>query len=1020
MRRLPLVLQTGGRERAPERKGQNLMTGFHRRVQLAAALLSTCVFAPAPALAQAATRAFDIQAQPLANALTAWARQAHVQIFFPTETIRGVRSRALKGVMTDRAALDRLIAGSGLRVSSDDGRTVILTRSTPEPASSQANPPAAKTQAEEGGPIVVTGFRASLQTAREIKRKSDAIVDVVAAEDIGQLPDNSATEALARLPGVQIFRNRGEGQAITIRGITSVLTTLNGQEAYTGSSRRTLLNSYPSSIIKSMEVYKALTPDLIEGGIGGVVNVQLRAPLDLPKGIHAAGTLRTSYDDQSRKAFYNGDLLLNGHWSTGIGEIGVLLNASFLRRDYLESYREATALQATTVAATAADGTRLAAGLQIPAALLVKRPEGKYERPVVTGAVQWRPAYNLGFKLRATNITDLNKYNDNDFQTNIAANTALTNVTLVPGTNIVRSATFTATANSGPRSSNTRELLDTTQIEFGADWTSGIATLTSNLVYTSSRINTDEQLFLLAFNTAPVINAVFQNPDSRHGGLSYGYAGNIDLTNAGNFHVRAYSDTRTRQRGKGLQWRTDLDLDTGPGFFRSIKTGFRYANRSARYQYGTRLADLNALRLPLSAFPGGDHPKIVDTGFYGDDATVPTSWIGYDGSALSDPATFAALNKYVGTLSGQQTLFAGDRPAFDPLKTFEGDETTYAAYGQFKYGFGIGGIRLDGVVGARIVNTVLRIDGTQVQTTRSPATGNVIVVTNVPIHGRQNYVDVDPAASLVAHFTPKLQLRLAWTRTFNRPDFSQLNPSMSLIQNTNAAGYNATATGGNPDLQPVRSQNWDASLEWYFGRAGAASFALFQRDVHGFIVNTTVPDSPPGATGIVNVTRPANAGDGRIRGIEANLSTFFDFAPGMLRNFGGFANLTYIDHEQELPGLTATAATYVGPIPGISNTSFNSGLFYDDGKLRARVAYSERSGFTLAYNLANRNNDLKWFPITRLDASATYRFTPSISLSVEGQNLLGSPQRAYWGGQQTIDRVYFEGRVFSAALRFKY
>lgn len=975
-----------------------------------------------PAAAQ--TRAFDIPAQSLAAAIAEFGRQANLRIIAPADGLEGVRSRPIRGQQDARAALRQLIAGSGLVIASDKGGTIVLRRAGPPRTAPTATTAQADTASEDSSSdpaILVTGLRASLETAREIKRKSDAIVDVVAAEDVNQLPDNSATEALARLPGVQIFRNRGEGQAITIRGISQVLTTLNGQEAYTGASRRTLLNSYPSSIIKSMEVYKALTPDLIEGGIGGVVNVQLRAPLDLPKGIHAAGTLRGSYDDQSRKFFYNGDLLLNGHWSTGIGEIGVMLNASYVRRDYLESYREATALQNTTVAATAADGTRLAAGLQIPAALLVKRPEGKYQRPVITGALQWRPAYNLGFKLRATNITDLNKYNDNDFQTNLAANTALTNVALVPGTNIVQSATFTATANSGPRSSNTRELLDTTQVEFGADFTSGIATLTSNLVYTSSRIQTDEQLFLLAFNTAPVINAVFQTPDSRFGGLSYSYAGNIDLTNANNFHVRAYSDTRTRQRGKGLQWRTDLDLDTGSGFFRSLKTGFRYANRTARFQYGTRLADLNALRLPLSSFPGGDQPKIVSTGFYGDDASVPTSWVGYDGAVLGNADTFAALNKYVGTLSGQATLFAGDRPAFDPLKTFEGDETTYAVYGQFKYGFPIAGIDVDGVVGARIVNTELSIDGTQVQTTRSPATGNVIVITNVPIHGRQNYTNVNPAASLVAHFTPKLQLRLAWTKTFNRPDFTQLNPSMNLVQNTTTAGvYAGVATSGNPELQPVRSQNWDASLEWYFGRAGAATLAFFQRDVHGFIVNAAEPDSPQGATGVVTITRPINAGDGRIRGIEANVSTFFDFAPRFLRNFGGFANFTYIDHEQELPGTTATAATYIGPIPGVSNTSINTGLFYDDGKLRARVAYSERSGFTLAYNLANRNNDLKWFPISRFDASMTYRFTRNVSLSVEGQNLLGSPQRAYWGGQQTVDRVYFEGRVFSAALRFKY
>src|SRR4051812_39738012 len=100
------------------------MTGHLGRARIAALLASSCVLAAAPA--HAADRHMSVPAQPLAAALTDWARQAHVQIFFPTESIRGMRSRALAGIMAPRVALNRLIAGSGLKVTSDDGRTVIL------------------------------------------------------------------------------------------------------------------------------------------------------------------------------------------------------------------------------------------------------------------------------------------------------------------------------------------------------------------------------------------------------------------------------------------------------------------------------------------------------------------------------------------------------------------------------------------------------------------------------------------------------------------------------------------------------------------------------------------------------------------------------------------------------------------------------------------------------------------------------------------------------------------------------
>lgn len=960
-------------------------------------LFAAAVAFACPAHAQ--ERAFDIPAQPLPSAIATLGKQARIRIVAPGEGLEAIRSRPVKGMMDVRTALGRLIEGTGLEIAADDGGRIVLRRAAAKVTAADPLPSA------DPDPIVVTGFRGSMNITREIKRKSDAIVDTVAAEDIGQLPDNSATEALARLPGVQIFRNRGEGQAITIRGISHVVTMINGQEAYTGASRRTLLNSYPAGLIRSMSVYKALTPDLIEGGIGGAVDVQLRQPLDFRKGVTVAGTLRGSYDDQAKKGFGNADLLVAGKWETGAGEIGVLVNASYLKRDYYESYRESLQPQVN------------AAG-QIPTGILLKNPKGSYERPVITGEVQWRPAYNLGLYLRATNVTDDNEYTDTDLQTNIAANTRLSNVELVPGTDIVKSASFTATPNSGPRSNHTRQLLDTTQVEFGADFTSGIATLTTSAVYTTSRIETDQQLMLLAFNQAPVIDAVFQS-DSKYGGLSYTYR-DADLTDIDQFHVRAYSDTRTRQRGKGLQWRADLNLDTGTGFFRSIKAGVRFARRSADHRTGTGLADLNALNLPMSAFPGGAEPVNLTRGVSADDAVLPGGWVGYDAGWLERIGNVKQLNTYVDGLLTTKLFTDDGRPAFAPQSAFDGTEKSYAAYGQVKYGFDLGGIEIDGVAGARVVNTKLDINGTQYAVSRSPTSGGN-VTTYTPVNARQDYWDVDPSISAVAHFTPELQLRLAWTKTFSRPDFSQLNPSQTFAQVLAGSGaYTGRVTSGNPDLLPIRSTNWDASLEYYFSRAGAASIALFQRDVKNYIVNAIEQDdSIPGALGIVDVTRPINAGDGTIKGIELSASTFFDFAPGILRNFGAEANYTYTDSQQDLPATNASAA-FTGQTAGISKHAYNAAFFYDDGRFRAKIAYSWRGRFTLAYNLTDPTKNLNWYPIERLAASATYNFNRNLSLTIDGTNLTNRPQRAYWGSEEFHDRVYFEGRTYSAALRFKF
>ena len=566
-------------------------------------------------------------------------------------------------------------------------------------ASSQPHARQSREAPEQDGDvgIVVTGIRGSLETAQEIKRHSDSILDAVAAEDINQLPDNSATEALARLPGTQVLRFRGEAQGITVRGLSQVLTTINGQDLFYGTSRQSLLNSYPASLIATAQIYKALTPDLIEGGIGGGINIDLRKPLDFRRGLTIAGTVRGTYDDEVQKAYYNGDLLVNQRWETGIGEIGLLVNASYLRRDYLESYRQNQLPTATTVAPT--DNPALGTGLLIPGGILIRHSEGFYRRPVVTAAAQWRPQPGLDFDLRVTHVTDKNEYWDNYLTTSIAANTKLTNVELELGTNVVKSATFLASGAYAPYSSDTKLNIDTTQVDFGARYETGIATLSTRAVYTRSRADTYVRALRMQFVTAPTINADFQS-DSKYGGLAYQYVG-VDMTDPSNFIANAYVDQHDQAVGDEWQWRSDMTLDTAGQFFRELKFGTRYTDRSARFQSGSRSASLGAYKLHYADLPGGDQAGLVNAGFHGDDADIPSTWISYDGQSLGDDGNYAAFSKFIGTLPGLASAFSTDLPAFDPLKAFDASERTYAFYGQFKYGLDLFGFPIDGVARAR-------------------------------------------------------------------------------------------------------------------------------------------------------------------------------------------------------------------------------------------------------------------------------------------------------------------------------
>ena len=155
-----------------------------------------------------------------------------------------------------------------------------------------------------GNVIVVTGFRASLEDALEAKRESNLIIESVTAEDIGKFPDQNVAESLQRLPGIQIDRENGQGSKVRIRGLEQNVTLLNGELFVSGLevykvgegnyNRNDSLEGVPSELIGGIEVFKSPNASLLSGGLGGIVNLKTRNPLDLKQGLTLAGNAKMS------------------------------------------------------------------------------------------------------------------------------------------------------------------------------------------------------------------------------------------------------------------------------------------------------------------------------------------------------------------------------------------------------------------------------------------------------------------------------------------------------------------------------------------------------------------------------------------------------------------------------------------------------------------------------------------------------------------------------------------------------
>lgn len=190
--------------------------------------------------------------------------------------------------------------------------------------------------------IIVSGFRASLQSAQDFKERADTVVDVITAEDIGALSDRSVAEALQRVPGVNISRFAGandpdrfsvEGSNVIVRGLPFVRSELNGRDIFSADGGRTLsFNDVSPELLGRVEVFKNTTADMIDGGISGTINLVTRKPLDNP-GFNIAGTIEANYGDLAEEWAPGFSVLASNTFDTGIGTFG--LQAGYAQQELI-------------------------------------------------------------------------------------------------------------------------------------------------------------------------------------------------------------------------------------------------------------------------------------------------------------------------------------------------------------------------------------------------------------------------------------------------------------------------------------------------------------------------------------------------------------------------------------------------------------------------------------------------------------------------------------------------------------
>ena len=930
-----------------------------------------------------------------------------------------IRVGSIQGLSTTVSLLALMMVGSvaQAQVAAPQERSpapvadVQQTSGTAAPSADQGQAVDAAPAADAAGDdIVVTGVRASLQSAQNIKRNSAQIVDSIVAEDIGKLPDRNIAEALQRISGIQIQRNFGEGSSVAIRGLTQVRTELNGRDIFTAnnSSNALSLEDVPSELLAGIDVYKNPSADLIEGQLSGTINFRTRKPFDFD-GFKISGSATNTYYDLIKKSQPAASLLVSDRWNTGIGEIGILASASYqktnFRQDTISTEPFYTLDESNpTDAATAALLGRTGQTTTLPHGTGIGEVFGDRRRLGIDVSLQWRPTDTLEF----TGEVFRNDYKLRSYGYSYFAYTSGASITPLAGAPFTyapngdfQSGTFTNVPIGNNTSIGSRHSV-TTDYSLNGKWKpTANLTITGDLQYVDSK--TDNLNSIVGLSGV----ATTLTQDISGSVPSFQITSANGLTNAATYSNAYYLDNLNNSKGTDKVGRLDGEYRFDGGFLSSIKAGFRFADRRNRtndtgYRYtGLSGAATNLSYVDLSGFFRGQANLFGDIQAF----SLPTV-LDYDATREALGITTTPSYTPSGTNTQAQKTYTGYATAF-----FKADDLP---------------VPIDGNIGVRVVQSKVAVSGFYQQVdliTLPDGTQSTAAPTFTEVNEANQYTSVLPSLNLRARLTDRLQLRFAASKNISRPDFNQLNPSLTITEpGTAQIDQQHVTSTGNPYLKPMKSTNFDASLEWYFAKSGSLTVAGFYKDISNYIQTVITQRDvtfTDGVTATYDVTTYNNASKAKVKGAEVAYQQFFDFLPGPLAGLGVQANFTFVDSEAPSPASDGPVTKL--SLEGLSKYNYNLIGIYERGIVSARVAYNWRSEF-LVTTSANGTGNLPQFQKAsgQLDASITANITPHLSLTLNGTNLTNTVRSTYYGITTRPRDLIMSDRQISGVARITF
>lgn len=869
--------------------------------------------------------------------------------------------------------------------------------------------------------VVIVGQRASRNAAVQAKRDADQVVESIVADDIGKFPDNTVAEALQRVPGIQTVVNfNNEIVNPLIRGIGDIVTTVDGREMFTGVGRGFAFQDLPAEAISRADVYKSAGANLVEGGVAGAIDLKLRKPMEFRKGLTLVVNGRANVGDFENKPSTKLGVL--GSYRTALdgGEIGALIDISYADHKFNRP------ISFNCDPRSGTNGPAGAAGIVLPTCVGGLTDTGNYQRPQVNASVQWRPNKENEFYADALYAGYRAKFGTYFIFSDIFAAQNITNAKAstdcfdahVDGAGFLGNSSLgvqhlcngiSATFNNVPGLTSTQAKVGMTdQAVLAGGWKYNAGPLSLNVDLSHMRSNNRNRNIIVDIGKQIGAVDIMVNDDG-HGttnmpGNPLGSATDFRFANS---LFQDINKANSKQEAVALSGNYELN-----GFITSIDFGARATDRKSEWR---------ANNAGGPGAPGGNRVTLVSSA-----SVLPAEFL------VASPNCIPQINgcqhwmtpnaDYLRDNTDTLRVLYGSQPgdpAYAPVNNYDSAEKVYAAYIQPHYETMLGGMRLDGVFGGRLVRSERTISGAGLI--------NGIVTPQTASSTTTHFL---PNASAKLEVAPNLIVRATAGVTMARPALGDLNPTLNYTVPSNL-NIRPSGSGGNPDLKDQTSTAYDLSVERYFGKGSYLQAAVYHRVLKDRVVRASYPETIGGI--VYDINRPRNLGKSTLQGLELSGQYFLDMLPGALSGIGVFGNYTMADSKVD----TAGDPLFGKPLLGVSKHSYNAGLLYEKYGFTSRLTWTWRSkfnegqfgcllappsenGMTVAAcdpGVPPTYNRVKAYG--RLDLALGYQFNEQLSVSFNANNLTGSKYHSYFQNESFPHDIRSDDKFYGLSFNFK-